>query len=93
MESEFDNVLHRHLDDAVQNVVWRCIYHLSDKTINLTKFLTMNRFNVRKPSLSVVMLCAMGIVGCKDDSTAGGGQPYDPSKPIELTDFYPKEGK
>ena len=53
----------------------------------------MNRFNVRKPLLSVVMLCAMGIVGCKDDSTAGGGQPYDPSKPIELTDFYPKEGK
>lgn len=63
------------------------------QTINLTKFLTMNRFNVRKPLLSVVMLCAMGIVGCKDDSTAGGGQPYDPSKPIELTDFYPKEGK
>ena len=65
MESEFDNVLHRHLDDAVQNVVWRCIYHLSDKTINLTKFLTMNRFNVRKPLLSVVMLCAMALLGVK----------------------------
>ncbi len=52
----------------------------------------MNRFDVRKPLLSLVVLCAMGIAGCSDDST-GGTQPYDPSKPIKLTDFYPKEGK
>ena len=52
----------------------------------------MKRFNVRKPLFSVALLCAVGIAGCSDDPT-GGGQAYDPSKPIELTDFYPKEGK
>ena len=38
--------------------------------------------------LTLVSFC---FASCKDDSE-GGEPPYDPSKPIVITDFTPKEG-
>ena len=38
---------------------------------------------------AMLVLFAFGLVSCKDDDLKGG---FDPSKPIVVTDFMPKEG-
>lgn len=38
--------------------------------------------------LALVSFC---FVSCKDDDE-GGEQPFDPSKPVVISDFTPKEG-
>ena len=45
--------------------------------------------------LIVALMCCLFMVGCKDDfkdPSIWDFKPCDPSKPIEFTDFTPKEG-
>lgn len=39
--------------------------------------------------LSLIALC---IVSCSDDDNKASVEPFDPSQPVEITDFLPKEG-
>ena len=39
--------------------------------------------------LALISFC---FVGCKDDDEGGKRTPFDPSKPVVISDFTPKEG-
>jgi streptogramin lyase len=43
--------------------------------------------------LLFLLLSITQLMGCKDSESFSNGIPYDPSKPLELTSFYPDSGK
>ena len=40
----------------------------------------------------LLMLVSFCFIGCKDDDGGEKGTPFDPSKPVVISDFIPKEG-
>ena len=48
--------------------------------------------NVLKRFLWMLPILALCFSGCKDDETDPGSVPFDPSKPVVVSDFTPKEG-
>ncbi len=43
-------------------------------------------------NVAVMLVCIAGFFACGHDDDLPGGTPYDPSKPIKLTTFYPDSG-
>lgn len=53
---------------------------------------TMIKIRGKQMLCTLLTILALGLVSCKDNKDSSGVEPFDPSKPVLVSDFSPKTG-